>query len=246
MGEAIKVRAIVLNKTDYGENDRILTLFSPDHGRLSASAKGVKKPTSRLRAGSEVFAFGEYVLVFSRGRYTVTGYESIDPFHELREDFDRLSAGALMLRVIDRSREDGEPDPEAFLLLLRGLDRLRNKEQTVAVTLSSFLLRFCALSGYQPVLDTCVRCGKTGDLAFLSPALGGVTCPDCRDESRVPVSGACLYYMKQLLSGGEETAQIRPTEAQGRELYRVCCRYTAYFFDHRIKLMEYIAKYDLV
>ena len=61
MGEQIKIQAIVLNKVDYKDNDRVLTLFSPQKGRVTVSCKGVKKQNSKLRAGSELFAFGTYI-----------------------------------------------------------------------------------------------------------------------------------------------------------------------------------------
>ena len=96
MGETIRMQAIVLNKTDYRDSDRILTLFAPDKGKLTASAKGVKKQNAKNRAAGEVFAFVTFLLADTRGRYTGTGFDSIDSFHELREDFDRLAAASLL------------------------------------------------------------------------------------------------------------------------------------------------------
>ena len=247
MGETIKTQAIVLAKVDYRDNDRILTLFSPEYGRMTATARGVKKQTSKLRPSGEIFAFGTYLLAETHGRYTVTGYDSVDSFHELREDFDRLSTGALLLKITEKSVEEGESDPELFTLLLRSLDKLRDEKTPPALTVSAFLMKFCASAGYCPELDVCAKCGKKEELLFLSPALGGVLCTACCEGEHQAVTGGCLYYLRKLVNEPWENAfLLKPTEKQLRELYRVCCFYTAFFFDEKIKIMEYIEKYGLI
>lgn len=247
MGEAIRVRAIVLAKTDYKENDRILTIFSPSHGRLTVTARGVKKQNAKLRAGSEVFAFGTFLLDKTRGRYTVTGFDSVDPFTELRENFDRLSAGALLLRMTERSIEEDEPSPQLFSLLLRCLDKLRDEKIPCGMVLSVFMIKFCILAGYQPELDRCALCGKQEDLVCLSPAAGGTVCLPCAPDAHKSISKACLFYLRALVQKNfDELWNIRPSAQQLQELYRVCCFYTAWFFDEKIGLMEYMNKYHLI
>lgn len=247
MGEQIKIQAIVLNKVDYKDNDRVLTLFSPQKGRVTVSCKGVKKQNSKLRAGSELFAFGTYILSETRGRYTVTGYDSIDSFHELREDFDRLSLSVLLLKISEKAIAPDEGDNELFSLLINSLHKLRDKNIDAGFTVSVFLLRFCSVFGYQPDLSECVKCGKKEDLVCLSPASGGVACLNCNDTEHTVITGGCLYYMRKICEGDYEDAFLyTPTEKQVKELYRVSCYYTAYFFDEKIRIMDYISKYNLV
>ncbi len=244
----LKTTGIVISKVDFKENDRILTLFSPEKGKMTVTAKGVKKQNSKLRAGSEVFAFGSYVLNETRGRYTVTGYDSIDSFHELREDFDRLSAGALLLNICNRAILPDEEQVELFTLLIRCLDKLRNKNIPIGLTVSTFLIRFCTVFGYAINTGNCTKCGGKDDIIAISPRAGGVVCKNCAgDFEHFTVSGACIYYLKSILNKDfEDIFLLKPTEKQQKELYRCACNYTAYFFDERIKIMEYIAKYDLV
>lgn len=247
MGQSIKVHGIVLNKTDYRDNDRILTLFSPEMGKLTVLAKGVKKQNSKLRAGSELFAFGAYVLNETKGRFTVTAYDSIDPFHELRDGFDRLAFGTLMLKVTDKTAVCGEEDPELFALLIRSLDKLRENSISPAYAASVFLLRLCSLAGYEPILDRCVSCGEKNGLIFLSPALGGTVCGACTDNAHFAFSGACLYSFKRIISSDfEDVFLFKPTEAQKKELFRNVAAYAAYFFDEKVKILDYISKYNLI
>lgn len=247
MGEQVKIQAIVLNKVDFKDNDRILTLFSPQQGRVTVSCKGVKKQNSKLRAASELFAFGTYILTESHGRYTVTGYDSIDSFHELREDFDRLSLAVMLLKICEKAIAPDEGDMELFSLLINSLHKLREKGIDSGYAISVFLLKFCSIFGYQPDLNECVKCGKKEDLVCLSPESGGVTCLDCNNSEHTVITGGCLYYMRKICEGGFDEAYLyKPTEKQIKELYRVSCYYTAYFFDEKIKIMDYINKYQLV
>lgn len=244
MGEQVKVQAVVLNKVDFKDNDRILTLFSPQMGKVTVSVKGVKKQNSKLRAGSELFAFGTYILTETRGRYTVTGYDSIDSFHELREDFDRLSFSVMLLKICDKAISEHEEDMELFTLLIESLHKLR-EDVSLPYTVSVFLMKFCNLFGYQPELSKCVGCGKDDDLVCLSPQAGGITCINCNNCEHMVITGGCLYYLRKICSG-EDPYIYKPTEKQIKELYRVSCYYTAYFFDEKIKIMDYINKYQLV
>lgn len=245
MGQNIKIRGIVLSKTDYKDSDRILTLFSPEKGKITASAKGVKKQNSKLRAGSELFAFGYYILNETRGRYTVTGYDSIDSFHELREDFDRLAFATLMLKITEKSVF--ESDGEIFSLLIRSLDKLRSGNLSPTFVSAVFLLKLCSLNGYEIFCDKCVLCEKKEDLIFLSPDLGGFCCTNCKTEGSIPVTGGCFYYVKHIIASDFESSfLLKPTEKQAKELFISVSRYTAYFFDERIKILDYISKYNLV
>lgn len=244
MGEQLKIQAIVLNKVDYKDNDRILTLFSAQQGKVTVSVKGVKKQNSKLRAGSEVFAFGTYILTETRGRYTVTGYDSIDSFHELREDFDRLSFAAMLLKICEKAISENESDVELFSLLLESLHKLR-ENIPLAYTVSVFLMKFCNLFGYQPELNKCVGCGRKDELICLSAEAGGVTCINCNNCEHLVITGGCLYYLRKICSD-EDPYLYKPTEKQIKELYHVSCYYTAHFFDEKIKIMDYINKYQLV
>ena len=244
MGEQVKIQAVVLNKVDFKDNDRILTLFSPQKGKVTVSVKGVKKQNSKLRAGSEVFAFGTYILTETRGRYTVTGYDSIDSFHELRVDFDHLSFAAMLLKICDKAISPDESEVELFSLLIDSLHKLR-EDIPLAYTVSVFLMKFCIIFGYQPELNKCVGCGCEDDLVCLSPQLGGISCINCNSCEHLVITGGCLYYLRKICLG-EDVFLYKPTEKQIKELYRASCYYTAYFFDEKIKIMDYINKYQLV
>ncbi len=247
MGQQIKVQGIVLNKVDYKDNDRVLTLFSVQQGKITVSCKGVKKQNSKLRSASEVFAFGTFLLAESKGRYTVTGFDSIDSFFELRQDFDRLSLGVMILKICEKAIAPGEEDLPLFSLLINSLHKLRDLTVHPAYTASVFLFKFCCLFGYQPQLESCVKCSDNKDLLYLSAEAGGILCKNCNEIPHVAITGGCLKYIKEIcFSEFDDAFLFKPTEKQLKELYHVACYYTAYFFDEKLKIMDYINKYQLV
>ena len=96
----ITTQAIVLHTADYRDNDRMLSLLTPEHGQLDALCRGCKKPQSPLMSAAQAFSYGEYVLYQAKGRMTVTSFQLIDSFYALREDYERLRYAACMLEVL--------------------------------------------------------------------------------------------------------------------------------------------------
>ena len=95
----IKTEAIVVKAIDYKDSDKLLTLFSPTLGKITAGIKGVKKPKAKLAFCAQPFCFAEYVLAEKEGRYTVTSAYLHEGFFELRLDVMKYYAGAAAVEV---------------------------------------------------------------------------------------------------------------------------------------------------
>lgn len=85
----IKTEAIVVQSLDYKDDDKLLTLFSPSLGKITAGIRGVKKPKAKLAFASQPFCFAEYVLAEKGGRYTVISAYLHESFFELRTDLEK-------------------------------------------------------------------------------------------------------------------------------------------------------------
>src|SRR5215210_1960861 len=108
----LKTEAIVLRSLRFGEADRILHLYTPHRGRVSAIAKGVRR--SRSRFGGRLEPFSHVALVLHEGRsdlMTVTGADSVRPHARLRTDGPAIDAGARACDAVSRLFETGEPHP---------------------------------------------------------------------------------------------------------------------------------------
>ncbi len=201
----ITTQAIVLHHADYRENDRMLTLLTPDMGRVDALARGCKKPGSPLLAGAELFAFGEYVLFRGRGRATVVSCSIIDSFYDLRTDYDRLRYASYMLQVINAQALPAERPGRLFLLLLRSFKRLCYMDLDARAVTAAFLLMDAALSGYRPRLHHCVRCGRRID-TFLDTAADG--------SANHPTNSAYAVKENTLRRGLREAADERGEQTE--------------------------------
>ena len=128
---AVKTEAVVLRSMRYGEADRILHLYTPNRGRVSAIAKGVRRARSRFGGRLEPFFRLHIELHEGRGELlTVTGAQTIDAHASLRGDARALDAAARACDAVGRLFETSEPHPGVFNLLCRQLALLNERADT--------------------------------------------------------------------------------------------------------------------
>ncbi len=211
-----------MRRTDYREHDRILTLLSPYRGRVDALARGCRRAKSPLLAAAELFAMGEYVFYKGRGHELVTSCELQDSFYPLREDLDRLSHAALVLAAAEVSAQPEEPARDLFILTVRSLTRLAYGDLPSDAVTCAFLVHHATVSGYEPLLSRCVRCGRAlreDEAAFMDIDGGGTCCAACRRgiSERLFLSAAALSWLRAVRHAGvdqsgacEEGAPLGP------------------------------------
>lgn len=144
----IKTDAIVLQTVDYKDNDKILTLFSPSLGKITAGAKGVKKNTAKLAFAAQPFCFAEYVLAEKGGRYTITSAYLHESFFALRTDILRFYAACAAVEIVRTILQENEEYDGLFIALVECLKSLAFSQEDVGETLISFILVALRESGY--------------------------------------------------------------------------------------------------
>ncbi|HEY3727861.1 MAG TPA: DNA repair protein RecO [Solirubrobacteraceae bacterium] len=181
MAGTLKTEAIVLRSIRYGEADRILHLYTPTHGRLSAIAKGARR--SRSRFGARLEPFLHIRAVLHEGRtdlLTVTGVDTVAAHPALREHAATLDAAARACDAVSRLFETSEPHPEVFRLLANELALLHGDAAQARIANGlSFRLKLLLAAGIVPQLSACAVCGETEHLQGFSGAAGGVVCSAC-------------------------------------------------------------------
>ena len=189
--------ALVLRRSDYGDYDRMVTLFSPQMGRVDAIARGCRRPKSPLVNAVEPFTSGEYQLYAHKDRFSIEHCQISDSYYELRSDYDRLCHGVYWLRLLDTSILPDSPAPDLFIVTLRALAHLNYGELRPELVTFAFEMHFMRLNGLSPRMDACVRCGRPidGDARF-DPELGGAVCVNCRCDGPVVSNGARRILMK--------------------------------------------------
>jgi DNA repair protein RecO (recombination protein O) len=178
----LKTEGIVLRSFRYGEADRILHLYTPDHGRLSAIAKGVRRARSRF--GGRLEPFFRLALVLHRGRgelLPVTSAETISGHRRLRDDARALDVAARAADAVGRMFADGEAHPGVYHLLANELALLdADPARATRANALAFRAKLLLAAGLAPHLGTCTSCGAREELAGFSGAAGGVVCAACQ------------------------------------------------------------------
>jgi DNA repair protein RecO (recombination protein O) len=175
-----RTEAIVLGRTDFGEADRILTLYTPKLGKLRVIAKGVRRPNSRLGPHLEYFCRSQLMLAKGRELDVVTSAETLDGHVALRSNLDALGHASHMAELLNRLTEDRQEQEAAFDLLVQSLQVLCKGIDPFVVT-RYYELALTKLLGYRPEMYSCVGCQSKieAEPNALSPRLGGLLCPNC-------------------------------------------------------------------
>jgi DNA repair protein RecO (recombination protein O) len=214
-GTTVKTEAIVLRSIRYGEADRILHLYSKTRGRLSAIAKGARKPKSRF--GGRLEPFFRLDLVLHEGRsdlLTVTNVATVEGYPRLRSSGAALTAGARACDAVLRLLDAAEPNPPAYNLLCRYLELLDDPAQApraagLEVALS-FRLKLALAAGFVPELASCTRCGEAEHLVGFSGSAGGVVCASCEAGSFEFSEGAHTFMVEALAKPLSEAPAAEP------------------------------------
>src|ERR1700742_1625004 len=189
MPGSLKTEAIVLRSMRYGEADRILHLYPPHHGRLSAIAKGVRRARSRF--GGRLEPFFRLDLVLYEGRsdlLTVTSAETLTAHPRLREGARTLDGAARACGPFARVFVVGEPHAGVYHLLANELALLdRDPSRAGRANALAFRLKLLLAAGFAPQLAACAACGEGEHLVGFSGAVGGVVCGAC-EASAFPLS----------------------------------------------------------
>lgn len=194
--------AIVIRSREYGESDRILTIFSRENGKIQAIAKGVRKPKSRQRGGTQLFTYADFLIHKGSSLDTVSQVSPKESFPHLWDDLDRTLAATGVAELLDISVMTGQPQPELFTLTLTCFFLLAHYEPMLV--LCAFTLRLMTILGYSPVLGECAECGAKieGERLYFSSQAGGTLCELCLEgfPGRWLKAGS-IAFMKRLLSG---------------------------------------------
>ena len=86
-----KISGIVIAESNMGDFDKMLTILTPNYGKISCSARGARRPKSQLLAGTQLLCFGEYMVFKGSETYTINSCEPIELFYNIREDLDKLT-----------------------------------------------------------------------------------------------------------------------------------------------------------
>ncbi|MCF6137959.1 DNA repair protein RecO [Pseudalkalibacillus berkeleyi] len=185
----IKTEAIVIRTSDYGESNKVLTVYTKDFGKLGMMARGAKKTKSRLSSVSQLFTHAHFLIQKGSGLGSLSQGEIINTFRGIKQDIIKTAYAAYMVELLDKVTDEHKPSPALFEFLSLSLTYLE-EDIDPDVLKAIFEMKMLRLAGIGPQVDRCVLCGrKEGDFSF-SISEGGFLCGQCRfsDERAVALS----------------------------------------------------------
>lgn len=242
----LRVEAVVLRHSDWGEADRMLGLYTREQGKLRAVAKGARKLRSRKAGHLEPFTRVALLLARGRDMWIVTQAETVDAYLPLREDLVRTGHAAYVIELLDRfTYEEGE-NRSLYALLVDTLGRISAGED-LFLTIRYYEIRLLDILGFRPELFCCVQCQEEirPENQYFSALMGGALCPRCGaglPGSR-PVSMAALKYMRhyQRSSFAQAARAVVPVPVQ-REIESLLHYYLTYLLERGLNSPAFIRK----
>ena len=203
----IKTKGIVIGIANSADHDKILTVLTPDLGKISVFCKGAKKSKNALLNATEYLAFSEMILYKSANEhYSINSAEVIEIFYNLRIDIEKLNYATTISKIIYDITQENEPAVQVLQLFLNTLFVLSETEKNKDLVLSVFELRLLAQIGFLPNVARCVNCGtlmheEMNDFYF-SIKDDGVKCEICKrlDKGIIHLSKTAFSALIYILS----------------------------------------------
>ena len=236
--------AIVLRTSPLGEADRLFTLLTPRLGKLRATARGVRRPTSKL--GGHLDPLTRSSLTINRGRNldTIASADTLETFPLVKENLERLSLAIYGVELVDAFSPEEASSPQVYALFLETLQTLGTAPGP-DLALRYFELHLLIFAGFSPILDRCVECHEQvlpGHHLF-SPSASGILCPACRGSQpqAAPISVDALKSMRFLASQTMQSAmRLRLNPSIQREVAALLSAFLRYVLDREVRSTSFL------
>jgi DNA repair protein RecO (recombination protein O) len=241
---SIRAEAVVLRHNDWGEADRMLSLYSREMGKIRALAKGVRKMRSRKAGHLEPFTRVSLQLARGRDMLIVTQAETITAYLGLRQDLLRVAYAAYVVELLDRFTYEEDDNRSLYRLLVDTLARLDAEPEPV-YAVRYYEMRLLDALGYRPQLFKCASCEAEiqPQDQYFSAAQGGVLCPNCGPGAAGarPVSMFLLKYLRHFQrSSYTEATRARLEPEMQRQMEQIMQHYLTYLLERGLNTPAFL------
>jgi len=239
-----QTEAIIIKKTKLGEADSILTLYTPDLGKIQGFAKSLRRPKSKLAGHLELLTHSLVSLARGRNLDTITGSQTINSFLPLKSDLELTSYALYTAELVNQFTADHIENRPLFRLLLETMQQLCQAGDSELV-LRYFELHLLNEVGYRPQLQQCVTCHQplTPVTNSFCSGAGGMLCPDCCQSQPLtyPLSVNALKVLR-LLQGSDytTTSRLKMNPELSHELEAVMRDYLKYHLEREVKSVAWL------
>lgn len=185
----LKTQGLVIRQTNYKEADKILTVLTKEHGKITVKATACRRKNSKLMGTAQFLVYSDMTLFEKNEKYTLKEAMTSEQFLGLREEVTLVSLASYFAEVMESVAQEGIAQPELLSLILNSmyaLEQLKKPERQVKAGFEVSLM--CHL-GYEPQLEHCAICHEEmPSEPCLHLREGVMHCAACRADMGVGIS----------------------------------------------------------
>lgn len=186
---------LIVKEMNVGESDRLITIFTREHGIIKAFASGAKNIKSKKAAGTSLLTYSAFQILNKKGTFRIYEATPIASFFTMGTDIEVLTLSQYFCELALEFAEDDVPNEELLRLFLNSLHFLTKEKRYPPLIKGITELRTAAICGYMPNLVACDGCGKFEEnIMFLGLKNGKLYCEECKKPDN------CVAIDKTLLS----------------------------------------------
>ncbi len=175
----VKTKGIIIAEKVMSDFDKMLTILTPNMGKIECVAKGARRPKSLLMAGTQFLCFGDYLLYKGSENYSMNSCETIELFYNIRIDLDKLRYASYITKIINDVTTENQNNYKVLQLFLNTLYVISNTDKDLELITSIFRLRLLSIIGYRPEIQECKICKQKDNLSIFSIKDNGFKCSNC-------------------------------------------------------------------
>ena len=235
--ESVKTRGIITKCRDFGESNCMMTVLADGLGVISVSAYGVRSKKSKTRV--RLFSCCDFVLGKKSGDiFRMEQMDLVDSFYPICEDIEKLSLANYLADIARDAFETS--DGNILSLLLNTIYVISYKEVSLSLVKAVFELKIAQLMGYEPIIDSCIKCGSTESVSAFDIS-GGVKCKTCQTGQDLLLKGGTYAAIRHILYGEDaKLFSFSVSDEVKSELSKICEKYILDKCEKNYKSLEYL------
>lgn len=188
-------------QNNMGDYDKMVTLLTPDLGKIGCAAKGARRPKSTLMAGTQFLCFGDFLVYKGAGSYHINSCEPIEIFYNLRLDLEKLTYASKVAKIVNDVTDENQNTYRILQLTLNTIYIISESDKNLDFVLSIFKIRLLSLLGFRPVIDKCTNCKCKDNLRYFSFRDSGLKCEACgrQDKGAIEISDTTIKAIKYII-----------------------------------------------
>lgn len=238
-----KTQGVIIKRRNFGEADRLLTLYTQNDGKIVVIAKGVRRSKAKMVGHTELFYLQNFQLAEGKTWDIVAGAEILKDFNNIRIKSSLTNQAYFMAELVDNLTHENEPHKDIFILLNSSLEKLDQSRDELVLPYFSF--KILSLLGHKPELSHCVKCHQkiSRESNYFSNLMGGLLCENCRksDLGSIRISVKAVKIMRLFDEYDIDLLdKLIVDDKISKELSNIIINYTQYILEKPIKSARFL------